>query len=137
MNHVTEHLAAYLANDMDRMRKAEIEAHLAECTLCREEYESLLKLWAKLAAIPEEQPSGLMRSRFYAMLHAYEEGVRHARSQEHGFIAVINRALSGFWPSQPAVQAALMLAVLIVALLASSTGCCSGAYSAPLCCAAP
>jgi len=118
MNHVTEHLAAYLANDMDRIRKAEIEAHLAECTMCREEYESLLKLWAKLAAIPEEQPSGLMRPRFYAMLHAYEEGARHARSQEHGFIASINRALGRFWPAQPAVQAGLMMAVLIVALVA-------------------
>lgn len=117
MTHVTEYFAEYLAGDLERIRKAEVDAHLAECTRCREEYDSLLKIWGKLAAFPEEQPSGLLRTRFYAMLEAYEEGVNNAHHRERGIVAAVNRVLEHFWPSQPAYQLGITTVVLLLALV--------------------
>lgn len=117
MTHVTEFLADYLANDLDRIRKSEIEAHLAECTMCREEYDTLLKLWGKLSTLPEEQPSAAVRARFYAMLEAYEEGVKHGHAGERGFLAALNRVLEHLWPSAPVYQVGIAVAMVAVALI--------------------
>lgn len=112
MNHVQDRLPDYLMNMLDRSARAEIDAHLQDCALCREEYDTLLRLWARLGTLPEPEPSEMLRTRFAAMLEAYQEGLRHA-PPARGFIAAINGVVERFWPTQPAVQFALSLALLL------------------------
>jgi hypothetical protein len=67
------------AGTLDAGDRAELELHLSECASCREERESLNRLWARLAAIPSEEPGSGMRSRFHAMLEGYQQGLGRAR----------------------------------------------------------
>ncbi len=60
----------------DRVR---LESHLAGCASCREERETLNRLWTRLAAIPAEEPSPALRPRFYAMLEGYRQGLDRSR----------------------------------------------------------
>jgi len=116
-NHVTERLPDYLTNELDRMQKAEVDSHLEECALCREEYDALLKLWTKLGTLPEEAPSQEARVRFYAMLDAYQEGAKHQRRASGELIAALNELVRKFWPREPVVQLAVALVLLIVGLI--------------------
>jgi anti-sigma factor RsiW len=63
-----EKFADYLTGDLDEAGRAEVRAHIADCPACREDLEDLTVVWAKLGVLPEEQPGGTVRSRFYAML---------------------------------------------------------------------
>lgn len=112
-NHITDRLPDYLMNALDRMTRLEVDEHLNACTMCREEYDALLKLWAKLGTIPEEKPGEQVRVRFYAMLDAYEEGLKQARAQTEPGRA-LETVLAAFWPKRPAVQFALTLALLLL-----------------------
>src|SRR5579864_8368396 len=47
-----------------------LEAHLEQCAECRAQ----VAIWEKLALLPEQQPSPMLRGRFDAMLAAFEEG---------------------------------------------------------------
>jgi hypothetical protein len=100
------------------MERAEVEAHLQECKNCREEYETILKLWAKLGSLPEEKPSATVRSRFYSILEAYEEGLRRAPASRSRFIAAVNAFVDRFWPSQPAFQFGLMFLTVAAGVFA-------------------
>lgn len=119
-NHVTERLPDYLMNELDRMQKAEVDSHLEECALCREEYDSLLRLWTKLGTLPAEEPRPEARVRFYAMLEAYQEGAKHQKSVSGGLVAVLNEFVGRFWPREPALQLAVALALLIVGAVAGA-----------------
>lgn len=63
-------LPDYLQARLNPELTSEVEKHLAGCPACGEE----AALWGKLAALPEEQPSQGLQSRFKAMLETYEEG---------------------------------------------------------------
>lgn len=117
MTHVQNRLSEYLMDDLGRKERAEIDAHLQGCTVCREEFDTLLRLWSKLGALPEEQPSEKVRARFYSMLEAYEEGLRHAPASS-GMLAVLNRVVEKFWPVQPAAQVGLAALLLLVGVFA-------------------
>ncbi len=119
MTHVQDRLAEYLTDDLARKERAEIDAHLQGCTLCREEYDTLLRLWSKLGTLPEEKPSEGVRQRFYSMLEAYQEGQRHAPAAS-GVLAVVNRMLEKFWPVQPAAQFGLAGLFLLIGIFAGS-----------------
>jgi len=116
-NHVNERLPDYLMNELDRMQKAEVDSHLQECSLCREEYDTLLKLWAKLGTLPEEKPGKEVRVRFYDMLEAYQEGAKRQGNLSGGLVSAINDLVAKFWPREPIVQMAVALALLIVGVV--------------------
>jgi len=63
--------ADYLTGDLDDEARRDIQSHLASCPACRAEIETLTAVWAKLGVLPQEQPSGELRHRFYAMLEDY------------------------------------------------------------------
>jgi len=111
-HHVTERFPDFLMNDLDRVQRAEVEAHLAECTLCREEFDTLLRLWGKLGAIPEAEPGAAMRLRFATMLEAYQEGAQHVRTTAPPLLASLNAFISKVWPSQPILQFGLAILLL-------------------------
>lgn len=58
----------FLVGDLDASRHKEIEAHLGECSACREEIEGLSEIWARLGVLSDEGPSPALREGFYAML---------------------------------------------------------------------
>ena len=67
---IAELLPDYLQGDLRPEQRHNVEAHLKECAECAEEVE----LWRKLSLLPVEQPSPASRSRFEAMLQAYQAG---------------------------------------------------------------
>lgn len=79
----------------------EFRAHLASCERCRAEAEQLRDLWGTLGAIPEEDPSLGMRTRFYDSLRAFR--------QREG-----ERRRAFWWLRHPAFQSAAAAAILAV-----------------------
>jgi hypothetical protein len=69
---IQEKFADYLTGDLDEAGRDEVREHIAACAACREDLENLTVVWAKLGVLPEEQPSGTARSRFYAMLEEFK-----------------------------------------------------------------
>ncbi len=65
---VSELLPDYLQGSLDHEAEDQVETHLHQCAACRE----VVTLWNTLGALPEEQPSPMLRARFNAMLHAYQ-----------------------------------------------------------------
>lgn len=109
---MAEILPDYLQQNLKHEQDEQVEAHLEGCAKCREE----VALWRNLALIPEEQPSPMLRSRFTAMLEAYQ----HGQSEESG--ADKQRApwmdwMTGNW-LRPAATFAVALALLAVGFLA-------------------
>jgi anti-sigma factor RsiW len=70
-----ERFADYLTGDLDESGRAEVREHILACPACRGDLEDLTVAWARLGVLPEEQPGGPVRSRFYAMLQEYKEGL--------------------------------------------------------------
>ncbi len=116
-NHIVEKIPDYFMNRLDRMQKAEVDAHLQDCSLCREEFDSLSRLWAKLGEIPDEAPRPESRIRFYAMLEAYQEGARHSQHAPGGLWTAINDRIGILWPRQPVWQVGIAAVLLVAGLI--------------------
>jgi anti-sigma factor RsiW len=69
-NEFEEILPDYMQDPTDPRHRGTVEKHMADCAECRESY----AIWSKLVTLPDVEPSPAMRSRFDAMLNAYEEG---------------------------------------------------------------
>jgi anti-sigma factor RsiW len=70
---IQEKFADYLTGDLDEPGRRDVQEHLLACTACREDLENLTVIWAKLGVLPEEQPGGGLRHRFYTMLEEYKD----------------------------------------------------------------
>ncbi len=103
----------YLIGDLEDKDALMVQAHLADCSACRGELESLSDIWTKLGVLPEEHPSEGLRSRFYTMLEAYKQGMEQEKTAS-GLVRSFNRWLESWWPRRPVVQfgAALLLAAV-------------------------
>jgi len=69
---IQDRFADYLTGDLEEEARREVKDHISACDSCRTEIENLTAVWAKLGVLPEEQPSGELRHRFYSMLEAYK-----------------------------------------------------------------
>jgi anti-sigma factor RsiW len=78
---IQEKFADYLTGDLDETGRAEVRTHILGCTACREDLENLTVVWAKLGVLPEEQPGGAVRSRFYAMLEDCKDKLEAGRNE--------------------------------------------------------
>jgi anti-sigma factor RsiW len=105
-----EQIPDYLLGELDEFGKSRIEAHLKTCGECREE----VAVWNRLAVLPDEQPSPALRARFEAMLAAYRAGLEQAQRRPFR----ISAWLETWWPHQPAWQAGIAMASLVVGLTA-------------------
>jgi len=114
-HNIKEKFPDFLIGDIDEPTKIQIQSHLADCTGCREELESLSAIWAKLGVLPEERPSESLRSRFYTMLDAYKQGLEEEKPKPRWQNLFANW-LERFWPHQPAVQFSLAMLLLVVGL---------------------
>ena len=110
---IQERFADYLVGDLDEAGREEVRGHIAGCPSCRQDLEDLTAAWAKLGVLPEEQPGGGLRHRFYTMLEDYKDGLERAGAEA-------GRRRSG-WPAwltfrRPAFAAAFSALVLAVGL---------------------
>ena len=64
-----EQLADYLHQRVGPETRRAVEEHLQQCADCREQ----VALWNKLSILPEEKPAAEFRTRFEAMLAAYQQ----------------------------------------------------------------
>src|SRR5689334_16998416 len=71
-------LPEYWEGGLEEDERVGLEMHLASCTGCRSEAESLGKIWHGLARIPMATPSRDLRRRFYERLDAYQQGLMEA-----------------------------------------------------------
>lgn len=111
-----ERFSDYLSGELDDAEKKALDEHVGECRTCLFEFEQMKAVWAKLAGLPEEEPSPALRSGFYAMLA--EEKRRQADktsiSERFGnWIAVL-------WPRRPALQFAMALVFMCAGLIVGS-----------------
>jgi len=111
--HVMELLTDFLMGSFNEHEREEIQSHLKSCPECNQEFESLSMLWNSLGTIPEQKPSLAMRERFYGMLSAYEQGVRHVEFKP-SFVAGVNALVERFWPKQPAIQFVTAMLLFLV-----------------------
>ncbi len=99
-----EELSAFLENDLDEARQAEISAHLAECTQCHDATEELRSITAGLAALNiEDLPNAL----FARIESAHREKAADT----------LGRRLSRWWErwwKMPAIAAAMGTAVVLL-----------------------
>lgn len=103
-------LPDYWNRTLTGTEELEVEAHLDECTACREEAERISELWRGLALIPAVEPTPALRERFYESLRAYRHG------EESGGGRSWIRKLAGLWPRQTAWQVAISLGCLVAGL---------------------
>jgi hypothetical protein len=108
---IQERFADYLTGDLDEAGRAEVQSHIAACPACREDLENLTLAWAKLGVLPDEQPSGAVRTRFYAMLEEAKAALPGAAPA-----APRPRWTDLFTFRRPAFAAALSAALLLVGL---------------------
>jgi len=108
-----------LSDSLDESIKAEIQRHLGKCTSCKEEWESMSTLWAKLGSLPQEKPGGALKTRFYAMLEAYKDGLKQTESTPR-VRPILDNWLERWWPRRSAYQFSLALILLIMRLLIGS-----------------
>src|SRR5262245_53241739 len=67
---IAELLPDYFQNALPPSSRSVVEAHLRECTDCA----AHVRLWNRLAELPDEAPSPRLRERFEEMLDLYRDG---------------------------------------------------------------
>ena len=103
----------YLGRNLKDAQLKTVERHLEECNECREQ----VAIWEKLALLPEEQPSPMLRSRFEAMLHAYEQGKWEKSNLESARRSTATGWNFWAWMRAPLAQAAFALIFLAAGFL--------------------
>lgn len=106
---LTQRVYERLQGLLDPESENELDRHLTGCAGCRGEARAYEQLWEQLGRCDEPVPSQRMRARLQATLDAYQE--RDGAWRRLG---------EWLWPRQPAFQAALALATLVVGLFVGS-----------------
>ena len=110
---IEELLPDYLRGRLNSDRAVLVQEHVAECSRCGEEVE----IWKKLALLPEEQPSPMLRARFQAMLESYQEG----RWEKASLASERNKFLGlgelWHWMRVPSLSAAWASVLMVAAFL--------------------
>jgi len=108
--------ADHLTGDLDEKSLAEVQAHLASCSACREELESLSAIWTKLGVLPLELPGPALRQRFYSMLEAFKEGLGDEEEERASIGEKVSNWLGQIMPRRPVYQLVFSLLFLAVGL---------------------
>jgi Putative zinc-finger/HEAT repeats len=110
---IAQLLPDYLRRNLKGDKVKLVEEHIAQCAECHEQ----VAIWEKLSLIPDEEPSPILRSRFEAMLNAYEEG----KSEKASLEAERRSTGPGWnwrdWVRAPLAQAAFALIFLAAGFL--------------------
>jgi len=68
-----EKLWSLALNELSDAEKAEVNSHVANCSTCTEELNSIMTFWNITTALPEPEPSADMKSKFIHQLEAYKQ----------------------------------------------------------------
>jgi hypothetical protein len=109
---IKERFADYLTWDLDEAARRDVQDHIASCPACREELENLTAMWARLGVLPEEQPSGALRGRFYAMLEEAKTDIGAAGAGPRR--RFLSRWKEWFTFRRPAFAASLSIFLLLL-----------------------
>ncbi len=90
---------------IDEAERVELDAHLAECTECREEQETLSVLWDAMGDLPLEAPGRNLRAGFHQVMDAYRLG---QAEREESKAAARMTARAGWRPVAMAAGVALV-----------------------------
>jgi hypothetical protein len=87
-----------------------LDEHLTTCAACRSVADSTLGVWQRLGELDTHEPipHDRLRARFHAGLAAHDALARRS---------FVERWLDAWWPREPALQAGLATALLVVGLL--------------------
>lgn len=107
-----ERIPEYVAGNMSEDEKRAMADHLSGCEGCRLQSEQMQAALEALDTLPEEEPSPVLRSRFYAML----ESERRREAEKVHWSERLERWLSGIWPRRPVIQFGFSVALLVVGL---------------------
>src|SRR5262245_60010858 len=110
---VREQLADYVIDQIQEPARSLIGGHLVTCKTCRSAAEEIQGRWTKLVPIPAPEAGAETRSRVQMMLEAYQHGVEQAARKRSPWQA-LDSWMSRWWPSQPALQFGVSLALLIL-----------------------
>lgn len=99
----------YLHNRLQPEQANIVKAHLEGCAACAEEAD----LWNKLGALPEEQPSPALASRFNAMLETYQEGRWEHRSLQKERSKFLDFGALVAWARTPALSMGWAVVLLV------------------------
>lgn len=69
-----QNLTAYIDDELGHDQRRDVEAHLAECERCRQEYESQMSAWEMASNVDTEAAPGDLWSRIEAQLPRRESG---------------------------------------------------------------
>jgi len=104
-----EMLTHWLNNQLTNAERQEFEAHLAECTACRQEVKEGTKVLVLMEQIQVPQPAAGMEARFLGMLDAYTQSVKKDSIWKN-----FNSRLQQLWSFQPKLQLAYSLVLLVI-----------------------
>jgi anti-sigma-K factor RskA len=114
-NHVTEQIPAYALDCLDAEEALEVSAHLAVCTLCRDELRVYQAASAQLSlAAPQVQPPTRLKARLLQAVQA------RSKRQNSGVVEFWLRLWRGLFARQSGPIWAGVSLVLMIALTASS-----------------
>lgn len=102
-------LPDYWTGSIDQNSKSLVEAHLAGCLACS----GVSILWNRLGALPDERPDSALRTRFDAMLEAYQHGFQHGEQRSGGRDFSLSVWFESWWPRRPAFQFGIAVACLL------------------------
>lgn len=102
-------LPDYWSGKIDRDSKNLVETHLAGCLACS----GVSILWNRLGALPDERPDPVLRTRFDAMLDAYQHGLEHGEQRSGDRGLSLSRWFESWWPSRPVFQFGIAMACLL------------------------
>ncbi|HVV47428.1 MAG TPA: HEAT repeat domain-containing protein, partial [Bryobacteraceae bacterium] len=92
--------------------------HLEECAECSAEMAMLRRLWDRLGDLPIPEPSQALHARWQATLaDAAKSATLAAQQPASRGRTGRNWSLTGFWPRNPAWQAAIAAACLVAGIL--------------------
>jgi hypothetical protein len=117
---IRELFPEYLGGRLSPEESRDVESHLAACETCRLELAEAKAVWTALGELPDEEPSPVLRGRFYAMLASEKRLASENRNLEGeagpSLAGRLDGWLRSWWPRRPAVQFGLALLVLVAGL---------------------
>lgn len=110
-----EQLTRLLHGELPEEERARLEAHLAECAECRQEWDAHRRLWAMLDEVAVPQPSAGAQSRFDVMLDTYKESAGAGEAGKSG-VSGISARLRQLFAGHPAFAVGYSLLLVVAGL---------------------
>jgi len=110
---IREQIPECLAGQLAPAAREKLIEHLEACAACRAEMAALGEVWRGLETMQQPESGDAMRSRFLESLRAYQEGWQDAQLRRAQAAEPRKSFWAGWWPAQPAWQAAFSAALLL------------------------